>query len=307
MLDFSHLPTSTKADVQVFNATATSTGVWQYVAWHKPRGVSMLHILAIGAGGNGGNGAVGAALAAAGGAGGGSGGQTSLVIPAALLPDILYCRVGVALTGFAMLSQVVIDPSAQSATTVIVANGGAAGGNASGATAGAATAGGSVASIATMSLAGLGFYTLLAGQAGIVGHQTLAPPALTLPVTGLLITGGTGGAGVPGVATGGSGGSFTVTGAFPPHPGGIGATSTTTPGGNGSNGFDRVINGLSYSYGGTGGGSTGNAPTGAGLVAGNGGNGGIGCGGGGGGGGFTGSTQGLGGRGGPGQIIITAW
>jgi hypothetical protein len=159
-----------------------------------------------------------------------------------------------------------------------------------------------------MPLAGLGFYTLIAGQAGIIGNTTGAGAALTLPTTGLLITGGTGGAGVGNAAsTGAAGGAFTVAGAFPTHTGGTAAGSQTLPAGNGSNGFDRVINGLSYSYGGTGGGSTGGAATGAGLKAGNGGAGGIGCGGGGGGGGFTGSTQGLGGRGGPSQIIITAW
>lgn len=304
MLDFSHLPSSTKADVQVFNVgSAVSAGSWQI--WNRPRGVSMLHILCIGPGGNGGNGAVGAASTAAGGGGGGSGGQSVLVIPATLLPETLFCSV--AFTGSVNVG---IDPvSTTSVNTIICrATAGGAGGNAAGATAGAAGAAGTVNAIGSSCLAGLGFYTLLAGQAGIIGGAAIAGAALTLPTTGLLITGGTGGAGVGNAAsTGAAGGAFTVAGAFPPQPGGIAPGSQTVPAGNGSNGFDRVTNGLSYSYGGTGGASTGGAATGAGLKAGNGGAGGIGCGGGGGGGGFTGSTQGLGGRGGPGQVIITAW
>lgn len=304
MLDFSHLPTSTKADVQVFNGTApTSGGGWQ--TWVKPRGASMLHILCIGAGGNGGNGAVGAASTAAGGGGGGSGVQNALVIPAALLPETLYCSIA---QGAGAITYLMIEPvTANTSSCILRAGAGGNGGNAAGATAGAAGAAGTVSAISAQPLAGLGFYTLLAGQAGIVGSATGNGAALTLPTTGLLITGGTGGGGLPASGTGNFGGSFTVAGTFPPHSGGVSAGATTNPAGNGSNGFDRVINGLSYSYGGTGGGTTHAAATGAGLVAGNGGAGGIGCGGGGGGGGFTGSTQGLGGRGGPGQIIITAW
>lgn len=305
MLDFSHLPTSTKADVQVFNCGASGSGVgWQ--TWFKPRGVSMLHILCIGAGGNGGAGAVGAASTAAGGGGGASGAQASLVVPAIFLPDALYLSVS---PGAGFSTNISIYPSAVDLSALVL--GCASGGNANAASAGTGGGGGGAAAvpaIGSMRLAGLGFYTLLAGQAGITGGAAIAGAALTIPTTGLLVTGGTGGGGVGnGTSTGFAGGAFTVVGTFPPQRGGIPPGSQTVPAGDGSNGYDWVIPGLGYSYGGTGGASTGGAATGAGLKAGMGGAGGVGCGGGGGGGGFTGSTQGLGGRGGPGQIIITAW
>lgn len=305
MLDFSHLPTSTNADVQVFNST--TSGHWH--AWNKPRGVSTLAIMVVGSGGDGNGGNVGAAGGRAGGGGGGSGGQTFLLIPANRLPDTLYARVAGAPTS---PTYIALYPSASLIHTVIVANGGTTGGSPSFGTGGTAGAAGAVATIAAMPLAGMGVYTLLAGQAGTMGGGGADGTALTLPTTGLIVTGGTGGGGSQSSGnTGRSGGSFTVAGAFPPQSGGIALSvaqgGTTVPGPNGSNGFDNVIAGLRYSYGGTGGASAHPDASGAGLFGGNGGNGGIGCGGGGGGSCITGGVAGVGGRGGPGQIIIIAW
>lgn len=302
MLDMLHLPESQLADVQIFNATAVNPGVG-WATWNKRRGTSMTAIYAWGAGGNGGNGVVGANSTAAGGGGGGSGGQSVLVIPNFLLPDALFVSVGY--PGAAC--RVAVAPDVVVNNQLIFANPGGNGGNAAGATAGAAGTGAPAASIGSMPLAGLGQIQLLAGQAGIIGGVAVAGAALTLPVTGLLVTGGTGGGGLPAAAAvGTNGGAFTVAGIFPPNPGGIGAAVATTPGGNGSNGITGIRN-LAYDYGGTGGGSSHGTATTTGLFGGVGGRGGIGCGGGGGGGALTGSVQGIGGLGGPGQVIIISW
>ena len=153
MLDFSHIPTSTKADVQVFaGSTGFTSNGWR--VWTRPRGASMLHILCIGSGGDGGNGAVGAASTAAGGGGGGSGGQASLVVPAILLPDTLYVTVMATPT---LTSYVSLHPSVVANNPVIGAAGGGTGGNASGATAGTAGAAAGALPMSVHPLAGLGF------------------------------------------------------------------------------------------------------------------------------------------------------
>lgn len=308
MLDFFSTPSSTVADVQVFGPNSATVGAG-WVTWNKPRGTSMCYMLVLGSGGAGGNGVIGANSTAGGGGGGGSGGQSTLLTPSFLLPDTLFISVagGSSAAGFA--SYVTIAPGTLVANnTVVLSNGGGVGGNASGATGGTAGTAGSVSTLATMPLGGLGNSLLLAGQAGIAGGGAVAGVNLVLPVTGLYVTGGTGGGGLPATATTGTnGGSFTVAGQFPPQPGGVGPSVATIPGGMGSNGFNKVFRQLPYNYGGTGGGSSHGSATGAGLVGGAGAPGGIGCGGGGSGGALTGSTQGLGGRGGDGQVIIICW
>lgn len=301
------LPPGTMARRTVFGPLATAVGVG-WVGYDIPPGATMLDILCIAPGGDGGDGVVGAASTAAGGGGGGSGGQTHVVIPASLLPRRIFVSVpaGTGTSGFAC--QVCIWPENIANYRIAFANGGSAGGNAAGAVAGAAGGAGGVATAANMPLGFLGIVTALAGQAGIIGGTTVAGAALTLPVTGLVVTGGTGGGGLPAAATAGTnGGAFIVPGIFfPPQPGGIGALLATDPGGRGSNGFNGV-NGLFYNYGGTGGGSSHGTAITTGLFGGIGGQGGIGSGGGGGGGALTGSVQGTGGRGGDGCVIITAW
>jgi hypothetical protein len=294
MLDTFDTPQATYADIQVFNANSPTAGAgWS--TWIKRRGASMCQILVWGGGGGGGNGAIGANSTAAGGGGGGSGGQTSVMIPAALLPDFLHVSVSV-------------YPDTIANNCVAFANQGNPGSSATGATAGTGANATSAATIAQMPLGGLGQVQQLVGQAGIAGGIAVAGAALTLPVTGLLVTGGTGGGGLPAAGVvGTNGGLFTVAGLFlPQHSGGLGATAATTPAGNGSHGISGVRN-LAYDYGGTGGGSTHGTATGAGLVASFGGKGAIGSGGGGGGGALTGSTGGGGGRGGDGQVIIITW
>lgn len=316
MLDFGHIPKNTgAADVQIFTGNSPVAGN-DWVAWHKPRGKTMLDILLIGKGGNGGLGVVGAASTAAGGGGGGSGGQTRLLMPLALLPDILYLSLAGISATTTLASYIATAPKLTAGAsapavndTLMYANGGGNGGNGSGATAGAAGAAGAVAVVGSMPL-GWAYATALAGQAGIIGGTTGASSTLTLPVTGLLATGGTGGSGI-GAAAGFAAGAFAVVGSrFPAHTGGSGGGSTTTPPGNGSGGY-QAIPGIGFFYGGTGGGSTyGTGCTGAGLYASKGGNGGYGSGGGGNGGAFTGTTPATAnevGQGGPAICIITCF
>jgi hypothetical protein len=302
MLDFFNIPSNFRGDVQTFGGCADT--VYSWVQWTKPRGVSMVAIFGVGAGGKGGNGAVGANSAAAGGGGGGSGSQSFVCLPAILIPDVLF----VAVPSNGIATRVAIYPDSTINNTLLIANQGGSGGIASGATPGAAGSAGSAASIATMPLAGLGVYNLLAGQAGIIGGVAVAGGALTLPTTGLCVTGGTGGGGVPAAATAGTaGGNITGAGVLPTLNGGAAQATATSPGNAGSNGLLCGYRGLEFSMGGTGGGSSHGSATGAGLFGGNGGKGGIGCGGGGGGGCLTGGTAGIGGQGGEGQVVILAW
>ena len=194
-------------------------------------------------------------------------------------------------------------PAAQ---VLICANGGSAGGNnANNNTAGIAGTGAAAATIAMTLLSGQGFANFYAGQNGVAGGST----ALTLPTTGLILTGGTGGGSLgANNATGASGGAITGAGFVPTNPGGIGGSAGNNPGSIGSNGF-TTLNKLWYSVGGTGGGAAGlGTPTGnTAAIGAFGGAGGIGCGGGGGGGGYLSTPQSFGGKGGDGICIIISW
>ena len=93
MLDFSHLAnTKNGGDLQVFNALGTN----DFQTWVKPRGKSMVSIIAINSGGGGGGGFSAAAASTRGGGGGGGGGAISRLtgIPIDLLPDALFINVG---------------------------------------------------------------------------------------------------------------------------------------------------------------------------------------------------------------------
>lgn len=317
MLDFSHLPTGYgAADVQQFygKSDASTNGVmWE--TWCKPRGKSMCSILLIGNGANGGTGVVGAAATAAGGGGGGGGALTSLIIPINLIPDVLFISLQAGGNGASnLLNYVTIAPpltaggGAPVANNVLaIAGGGGRGGNGTGATAGTAGSAGTIATLSTMPL-GWHFANIsLAGQAGTAGGGAIAGVNLTLPLTGLRTTGGTGGAGVPAAAASGLvGGQITGAGVFPLILGGVGTAVATTPPGNGNPGC-RPVQNLGYWMGGTGGGSTHGTATTTGLVQSSGGNGEVGSGGGGMGGALTGSSVGAVGRGGPAFCQIICW
>ena len=273
----------------------------------------MAAMLGIGGGGAGGTGVIGANSTAAGGGGGASGNQTRITMPLIYLPDVLYISAPAPANNAAGgTASVGIKPDGTVNHLILTASGGGKGGNAAGATAGSA---GSAASINTLSLsplAGSGHYLSLAGQAGIIGGTTVSAAALTLPVTGLICTGGTGGGGLPAAAAAGtSGGAFTVPAApspFPPQPGGVGSATATLPADPGVAGVIKVLTGLFYHYGGTGAASTHGTATGGGLVQGRGGDGiGFGCGGGGMGGALTGSSAAVQALGGPGYVCIICW
>jgi hypothetical protein len=302
-VDLPHLPKTKRNDIQTF----TGMGIGQYEIWSKPRGVTMAMIICQGPGGNGGNGAIGANSAAAGGGGGGSGARANLLIPVTFLPEIMYISAPV--PGQDTFIAIGYPTTAANNLLLRCAAGGN-GGNAAAATAGAAGAAGGLPAIGSNALAGLGTYTFLAGQAGIIGGVAVAGGNLTLPATGLPVTGGTGGGGLPAAAaTGTNGGSFVVPAQpnlYPAQSGGVGSATATSPAANGSHGFN-TFNGLAFAYGGTGGASTHGTATGAGLRQSIGGDGGWGCGGGGSGGALTASVAGLGGRGGNGFVTIICW
>lgn len=85
----------TKNNVQIYTASgAVNNGGWRQ--WIKPRGVDMIMIVGFGAGGGGGSGFTAIpGTAKGGGGGGGSGAITRFVVPAILIPDILYVCVGI--------------------------------------------------------------------------------------------------------------------------------------------------------------------------------------------------------------------
>ena len=309
MLDFSHIPSQyPNADIQVFCGYGNNVSE-SLQTWVKPRGKSMCHIFAVGAGGRGGTGVIGANSTAAGGGGGGSGGQVTLKMPLHLLPNVLY--VCAPLSGNSVATYVLLHPdtAVPAAIRLVQVNYGAPGGNASGATAGTAGVAATSVNGGNMPLGYGWIQTSLAGQVGTAGGTTVDGSNLLLPTSGLVITGGTGGGGLgaaAGLATKGgrisaSGSNILPTTTYPD-----GGRTATTPPGPPESGSNALPGGLFY-YGGRGGGSTHGSATGAGLVQSSGGDGAPGCGGGGTGGALTGSSAGTVGKGGPGLVIITCW
>ena len=139
------------ADATWFYGNSVTTGA-SWLSWTKKKTANMVHILLIGSGGNGGLGVAGANSTAAGGGGGASGGQTSVLIPAYMIPDVLF--LSLAYGGSAVASYVSFDRSIAAQSVLALAQPGGNGGNAVGATAGAAGIAGSVAVIASMNRAG---------------------------------------------------------------------------------------------------------------------------------------------------------
>lgn len=317
MLDFSHVLATPGLDLQYF-VGGSSTTLIQWQTWRKPRGVKFIYLIGVGGGGSGGTG-LNTGTTSGGGAGGGSGAQTMVMIPSFMIPDTLYIQAGAGGIGpttsgaqgtAGQPTYVAIEPSTTLTAnmTLLFANPGAV----TSATVPTATAGGlagtaaAATTIATMPLAGRGFYNFLAGQVGSVGGaSTTAGIAQTLPATGLMVTGGTGGGGANN-GTQFAGGAFTaVTGSlgqdfFPALAGGT-AAAGATPATIGSN---FIVRNYLMNYGGTGGGG---ASVTAGGLAGAGAQGAPGCGGGGGGGGTTTNATLKGGDGGPGFVLIASW
>jgi len=275
MLDVFGLPEKYRADVkQYFTGNSTAT-VTNWYTWQKPRGITHCQIFCVGSGSSGSGGGTGASAAQ--GNSGSAGSQTSVIVPAIFVPDILYVSVGMCTTTVAP-SSVSVGPNVVASNLLALANGG----------------GGAIPTAATMTL---GWPFL---QSAIVGSAL----SNAFPATGVVCQGGgTGGIGGASGAVGSAAPGLTspVGSIFPSVTGAAGSATATSAGANGSNGFQPVP-GLLYFYGGMGGGGGGGSAGGAGGA---GGRGGPGCGGGGGGGGFT--TGGAAGLGGDGFVIIISW
>lgn len=321
-IDFGFLPPGVNGDVQCFFSQNNAITQWQ--KWVKPRGVTMVYMIAIAGGGGGGGGFTRATTLAGGGGGGGAcSGVVTALTPAIFLPDILsvsvgsgglgatgsgvaggngtnsYIATGVGLTAGSTIPNIILESGAN-------APGG--GGAGTGAAAGAA---GTVPTISTAARIGSGgifgiqkFTVGLVGLAG--GAQTgAAGAAVTAGWNVIPLTPGSGGGGVNTASTGFAGGALTIQAAMDLPDGAISpaailaggtAGSNVLVGGNGNNGLQYWKPFLMT--GGTGGGSA------DGQAGGQGGLGGIGCGGGGGG---AGTTGGRGGNGGPGFVAIISW
>jgi len=326
--DFGFLPPQFTGDVQMFFSTGVqatpTTNNWQ--TWVKPRGISMVYMIAIGGGGGGGGGFSGASGTARGGGGGGAcSGFTTLMMPAIFLPDSLRIIVGDGGRGGAAggagtaggISYISLGTGASTgilAPNIVLASGGTtpAGGGAAGAGAGTA-AGGTAATVSTIVLTGpfskLGFFSSTgtatnSGYAGIAGgNGGVATGAAGTSITAgatIPLSPGAGGGGINTIGQGGfSGGSINISGTTIDYA--EGQFTTILPGSSGNRidagGGIRSFKPF-FQTGAPGGGSVDF------TSGGNGGNGGIGCGGGGGGGGTTG---GRGGDGGGGMVAIISW
>jgi hypothetical protein len=306
MLDVFHIPSSTKADIQIFNRPCTAENL-QWETWRKPRGASMINIFCIGGGAGGGGGFTRAASSAGGGGGsGGSSPVTRVLIPACFIPDVLAIQVGAGgqgvgsgggVAGSGIVSVVSIQPSTATLFQDFIAQSGGAptgGGSGTGAAVGAAGAGGSIGSPNINIFFGLGNFNTVGGQAGVAGGAIAGAngTAITIPTTNVVTMGGSGGAGTTSADF--AGGLFTaVAGAW------LSEQRPATPAAGSFNGSGGIqLWKPFFSFGG-GGGSSSNAGAG-----GNGGNGAYGSGGGGGG---AGTTGGRGGNGGSGLVIIISW
>ena len=324
MLDFFHTTNSinNNYDVQTFAGLADTTlSNWQM--WRKPRGAKMIYILAVGGGASGGCG-VNTGTTSGAGAGGGSGGQSSLLIPAMLIPDTLYIQIGqggkagtptsggLCVAGLPTYIAYEADTTQESYFTLLLANYAPVSvTSATTTTGGTAGPAASAASINNMDAARGGIYTLIVGQAGVAGGASgTATANNTIPTTGIIVSGGNGGGSAN---TGGTSypGGYSNTSAVPlgsefipqntvlATMAGI-AGVTTTPAGNGNSGF--ICPHYIMNFGGFGGGGDSGI---AGSGAGGGGTGAPGCGGGGAGGStLTNSTLGIPGNGGDGFVII---
>lgn len=299
------LPQRGVTNWQVFYATRTAgAGAntdWQ--AYMKPPGASMIYILMLAAGAGGSRVANGSVTQ--GGGGGGSGGMSRMLIPAALLPDIIYVRPGRGglgattnndLGAAGSASYVSIAPLATSSSVIFSQAGAAQAANTQ-----AAGPAGAIGAIADNAFSSLGLWFSIAGQAGTAGSSTANANAssVTAGASGIITSGGSGGG-----CGSGKGGNISGGGFFP--------TLNQSAGANGAAGFHGFQKGLAIGPGLKSfpliftGACGGNGVTTA-ATAGKGGDASYGGGGGGGGSGTNaGSNSGDGGNGGDALVIIGA-
>jgi hypothetical protein len=286
MLDLSNIPSQ-----QQQTYTLYATGNWQ--TWSKPRGAKFIEIFCLGGGAGGAIQVIGAG-GRAGGLGGGAGGIVRGIIPAFLLPDILYILVGKGGAGSTTnstngvsggISYIGLQPSTSEQTLIC---------KSSTTTAQCSTTPATISSIPLSAFGNLGLFTAIAGVGGGVNGFTTPTAGGSQAALGTSLVTGGGGGGGKSTSTFSSGGSITAASVI---------LTTQVNGGvanaqDGENGYGTLI-----PFCGTGGGGGAGRQGDSGL-GGNGGNGWYGCGGGGAGG--TTSATGLrGGNGGDGLVIIT--
>ncbi len=301
MSDFFNISREISADVQIF-INQGDLADWR--VWNKPRGANMIYFFVLGAGGGGGGGFTSASGTARGGGGGGNSGTISkMIIPAFMVPDMLYIRTGVAgigglpsaAGGTGGISYVCLAPVTNNQGNIYLISGDIT--TLGGGRAGSATAGGAGGTVSPVPVATDGPYItsgtwqgILSQVGGIGGDDSGAVGTTIAALTGLFVSSGAGGAGVSATNTDFAGGAITGSGLVPTIAGGLAG------GGHGAGGITLMK--PFVSTGGAGGGSFGLG------TGGNGGHAGVGSGGGGGGGGVTGGS---GGNGGPGLITIMSW
>jgi len=291
MIDVFNISTNTQSTYTFY-----ATGNWQ--TFENPRNAKFIEIFCLGGGAGGGHCTVGAG-SVSGAGGGGSGGIVRGIIPAFLLPDILYILVGKGGTGGRVtgasglgggISYISLNGTTSEQTLICKSStAGAVGG------AGVAGGAGAAASISSLTLSAfgdLGLFTAIAGVIGSTGGLNVVPsPGSSQAALGTnLTTGGAGGGGkiASAFATGG-----TITSASVILTSQVNGGVTTSQ--DGDSGYGTL-----QPFCGTGGAGGAARITGTG---GKGGNGYFGCGGGGGG---AGSVVGSnGGDGGGGLVIIT--
>jgi hypothetical protein len=300
MLDFNNILSTPGIDIQTFYGDVGVANL-EWKTWRKPRGAKMVYLIGVGGGGSGQTSSI--TNATSGLVGGGSGAQTTVLIPAQFVPDILYVQAGMggrqpnppvgdAAQVLGTSTWVSFEPGNVSATQTILlrANAGAS-----------LNAAGIIATIANMPRAGVGIPQFFSGQAGTNG-------AISRATTGLMVMGGAGGgqgsSTVSNAGFGFTGPANTLGGLYPDtYAGGAGWVGST-PGQQGRDGV--ILANFLLNIGGAGGGGGSNT-----LSPGAGGNGAPGCGG-----GASGSAvdptgvsvaQGPGGSGGPGFVIIISW
>lgn len=314
-----------------YSSSSTNIANNDWRIWNKPKNCKLIYIMCIGGGGGGAGGqSQNVNINSGGGSGGGSGGITTLVAPAANIPDTLYIspgngglggsgglNAGAGANGNNGISggntYVCFYPTSSITSRICYANGGSGGLSSAGSTAGNGGAAAAVANVSTCPFSYLGIPSFTAGVAGSNGNGQGV--VLFSSNKNGLVQGGLGGGICNSSNTGGAGGTY-----YNPFYTGINYSPIITiPGGTGGatpgDGLHCRFTNLSdlsdiqsagfpiYFTGGTGGGGAGSGSS----NGGRGGNGGPGCGGGGGGGaGGTGANRsgGNGGDGGPGLVLI---
>ena len=303
MIDYQNLPDNAKVD-WFMQPTATN----EVHTWTKPSGCNFVYMITAGAGAGGAGGyTMAAGTPGNAGSGGGSGAINTLLVPAFLIPDTLFIKVGIGSAGGPPATAqnftaaggptIISAYRVQSATEYLLfSNGGNGAASGTGSSNPAGGTGGASA-ITNNTLGTIGKWQGVTGNAGANGGQANGGGTNSLTFN-FFNSGGAGGAGRTStdVAGGSINSTYAQASAVTVVGGGAAVANATAGQNDGTNGFwipKRFI-----FYGGGGGGASNNG------VGGKGGKGAPSCGGGGGG---TGVTGGAGGDGGDGFAVIISY